>query len=625
MEENFSIFDQNENNNLHINYESEKQRELDSKNNVDLNSNLFTTKFFIKSVDLQCENHLKRFQEEVEATRYCKKCNIICCDTCAIEYHINHISLAKQKIQDFLKFQKELIIHLDIKIQELIKYKINEKEIDSILISQQELIQKFFSRRREEIEIIKKKLESINECDTELEKKLLKSIEVFYKDECYKRLIGLIEKNETFAKKVTDYIKEFSTLNKKEKINALKNNNIYDFGKESDNNIRIIKEEMGIFNQKSLAMQKKLNYLLNTISENNKLIELDKAYSKINEQYLNIMKDISDLKYDKLIIQKIQDIQNKKIDYINNDYKNIININNINQKILLYFNDNKINKDIKLKEINNKNNEIKIYVHEFEKHKKDNVQNSLKLAKDIICPTCGENCLFMIKNYKIILEKCDNGHSLSINLSLNDFNKTQIIKDISCNECCKVKMEGYNNQFYKCYTCNMNLCPLCVLNHNKDHIIIDYALKNYICKTHGQRYILYCKECGKNLCNLCGQEHNKSHFLINFKNFPSNGNIKLILNDLRLKINCFKNEMEKIINKITDGMETCYKIGSNIINNYNIYNNNFQILMNLNNINNYSCIIKDIEKIINENKIEYKLKYVNEIYEKISCNLINSN
>lgn len=52
MEENFSIFDNNENNNLPINYQTEKQRELDRKNNVDLNSNLFTTKFFIKSVDL---------------------------------------------------------------------------------------------------------------------------------------------------------------------------------------------------------------------------------------------------------------------------------------------------------------------------------------------------------------------------------------------------------------------------------------------------------------------------------------------------------------------------------------------------------------------------------------------
>ena len=171
----------------------------------------------------------------------------------------------------------------------------------------------------------------------------------------------------------------------------------------------------------------------------------------------------------------------------------------------------------------------------------------------------------------------------------------------------------------------MNLCPLCKLNHNKEHIILDWSLKNYLCKTHGQRYILYCKDCGKNLCSLCGRDHNKSHILINFEDIPKNGNINLILNELKLKINCFKNEMENIINKITDSMEACYIIGNKIINNYNNYNNNFQILMNLNNINNYSCIIKDIEKIINENKIEYKLKYVNEIYEKISRNLFNVN
>ena len=47
-------------------------------------------------------------------------------------------------------------------------------------------------------------------------------------------------------------------------------------------------------------------------SKNDKFIDLDKIYSETNQNYLNILKDIGDLKYDKLIIQKIEDIKNKK-------------------------------------------------------------------------------------------------------------------------------------------------------------------------------------------------------------------------------------------------------------------------------------------------------------------------
>ena len=45
-----------------------------------------------------------------------------------------------------------------------------------------------------------------------------------------------------------------------------------------------------------------------------------------------------------------------------------------------------------------------------------------------------------------------------------------------------------NNQLYKCCNCN-NFCPICKLNHNKDHKLIDYKLKNYLCNMHGEKYI----------------------------------------------------------------------------------------------------------------------------------------
>ena len=49
------------------------------------------------------------------------------------------------------------------------------------------------------------------------------------------------------------------------------------------------------------------------------------------------------------------------------------------------------------------------------------------------------------------------------------------LKEIKCNICKeKTKYDTYNNEFYKCIECNINICPLCKLNHNKEHNIINY-------------------------------------------------------------------------------------------------------------------------------------------------------
>jgi len=63
-------------------------------------------------------------------------------------------------------------------------------------------------------------------------------------------------------------------------------------------------------------------------------------------------------------------------------------------------------------------------------------------------------------------------------------------------------------------------------------------------------------------------------------------------------------------------MEIYYNINNNIINNYNLKCQNYEILININNINNYNqIIIKDINEIINENKIDNKIKYLYNMYD----------
>ena len=117
-----------------------------------------------------------------------------------------------------------------------------------------------------------------------------------------------------------------------------------------------------------------------------------------------------------------------------------------------------------------------------------------------------------IIDYKINLHDCKNGHKIE-NILLDHFENTQFINTINIKcELCKNadKSNSYNNIFYRCLKCKINLCPICKIKHDKNHKIINYDDKNYICEEHYENYNSYCEKCKKNLCTICEKEH-KSH------------------------------------------------------------------------------------------------------------------
>ena len=85
------------------------------------------------------------------------------------------------------------------------------------------------------------------------------------------------------------------------------------------------------------------------------------------------------------------------------------------------------------------------------------------------------------------------------------------------------KSESFNNIFYKCLSCNINLCPLCQVKHNQNqqHLIVDYSQRNYICKKHNEKYDSYCNKCNKNLCLICSSKHDSKHNITYFKDIIS--------------------------------------------------------------------------------------------------------
>ena len=121
----------------------------------------------------------------------------------------------------------------------------------------------------------------------------------------------------------------------------------------------------------------------------------------------------------------------------------------------------------------------------FENEIKINDKDIVK-SKNVICPECKESIKMYIKGYKLNLFDCKNGHKIN-NILLNELEKTQMInlKNIKCGICNeKNKYNTYNNEFYKCNECKMNICPLCKTKHNKEHIIINYDKINYLCNKH---------------------------------------------------------------------------------------------------------------------------------------------
>ena len=152
----------------------------------------------------------------------------------------------------------------------------------------------------------------------------------------------------------------------------------------------------------------------------------------------------------------------------------------------------------------------------------------IKKSKDIICPKCGASCIIDYKDYEISLSNCRNKHEEVV--KIKEFEKTQSIDEnkIICNIWNINNKENSNdNKFYICGTCNKNICLLCKEDHNKEHALIDYEKRNYVCHKHNNSFISYCEICKENLCLQCKLEHNPVHKIINYEEIiPNINNIK---------------------------------------------------------------------------------------------------
>ena len=152
-------------------------------------------------------------------------------------------------------------------------------------------------------------------------------------------------------------------------------------------------------------------------------------------------------------------------------------------------------------------------------------------------------------------------------------------------EICKEnnKKEKNNNAYYRCNTCNINICSLCQSKHKKKHKIINYDVKDYICNIHNENYVSYCEDCKINICALC-VEH-KEHKIMSFANIIPEEvliNKKSQLYEYLCKINIEANTIINILKDVIDKIFLYYKINEDIIKDYNKKYRNYEMINILN-------------------------------------------
>ena len=184
---------------------------------------------------------------------------------------------------------------------------------------------------------------------------------------------------------------------------------------------------------------------------------------------------------------------------------------------------------------------------------------------------------------------------------------------------------------YYCCLCNMTLCPLCKSNHDKNHKIINYENKYYICDKHGKEFNSYCEDCKKDICIFCENEHEK-HKIISYGKLIPKEEMEMIRTVMPLGFNALNVKMNMVIdrlNNIIKNFKVYFDTMERILVNYNINNINYNILKNIDNIVNIfqqnltNDFTRDVQNIIEDNSFHNLIPNILNIYNEINKNEID--
>ena len=260
---------------------------------------------FLSEIDLRCDDHLAKLKEDFKADRFCSECKVMCCDSCVIEYHSEHIKSARLKVEDYFKKQKIDIEELRFKINSSIKHKTIFSEFDVTMDFLEKNISTLFLKRKNVIENLKIKLEMMLCEENVLFGKMKESLFNFYKDEALKRMDKPIKELEIFQNRLQIFLREWDGFSSTDKANALKNNQISKFMEGANELNLMIESSVNVFRSKSKIVEKKTNEILNSFQLNEKLIKIESEINEISELIKSSVLQVDKIKFDEICLDEV--------------------------------------------------------------------------------------------------------------------------------------------------------------------------------------------------------------------------------------------------------------------------------------------------------------------------------
>ena len=264
---------------------------------------------------------------------------------------------------------------------------------------------------------------------------------------------------------------------------------------------------------------------------------------------------------------------------------------------------------------------MNVIVYEEMKDQSEVKQKIIK-SKYIICPKCHENAFLEIKNFKISIINCKNGHRTE-NLDIKEFEETQRIdiSKIRCANCQNTKCEATDNKFFICNSCKKNLCPRCKDNHEQTHKIKIYEENQFYCIEHNDPFISYCVKCKTDLCSFCKTEH-LNHKIIDYNNEIQNVIISKN-DDLKDTSDSF-DKMKKILKYMIEQLEKLntylnkyFDLYNDISSNYDQNKMNYYLVQNLITMKKFNDnFLGNISEIIEDNNLKSQFKSIINLYTK---------
>ena len=349
----------------------------------------------MSNVFLKCDDHLNRFNQIIQATRYCSECNKACCDTCVIDFHIEHIIHAKTRIDEYLVNVKSTLDNLKFLINNSITSKINIQDIYKTINVYEKKFESYFTIRKTYLENLKNKIDKIIKNEDKLCKNIMDKISNFYKDEYSKSMDAPLKKNQKLLIDIQNFLNEWDNFSKSEKMNIFKNNKIEEFQNEYSKINEIIQKSNENFEEKTKFIEMRINEILKDLNINDKLNEFDKIINDIEKSNTES-------------IEKLNSTNEISQSNIEKDYKLLIYIK-IHSNILIVFNPNLEMRYLKITK-NNFENPSESFINFPDNSKYVNLGNSIVLTGGFINRNLINSC------YLIVINKNENNEEYDIKI-----------------------------------------------------------------------------------------------------------------------------------------------------------------------------------------------------------------